>query len=124
MRRRAFLRGAVLAPAAAQMALKDAAAKVSGSAAVSMAQPTVEAAISGGQLTFTNFLKYALHNEHAWRKQANQVTHLDPDLLSMHLPLTTLFRLQRARNYERIKAESKISFARVLQMNGKVQQWD
>lgn len=122
--RRSFLRGMAVAPISGQMALRQVASKVLGSgivgAGLDIAAPT---AAANGPLKFTNFLTYALKREKDWRRQAKNTTAMDPDLLSMHLPLTTLLRIQERRNYARIKADEEFSFASVLKQDGHFSFW-
>lgn len=128
MNRRRFLRGLAAAPAVGQVALKEVAAKVAGStiAPLSNVEGYANSAPSvsdAAPLKLTSFLKYALKRESDWRNQAKHVTALDPDLLSMHLPLTTLFRWQRERNYERIKAEEELNFKNIVKQHGHFTWW-
>lgn len=126
LNRRKFLGGLALAPVTGRAAMQQAAAQLSGSAA----------ALAGGGLDsmavgvsdsspakFTEFVKYALKRESEWRRQAKHVTHLDPDLLGMHLPLSTLFAWQSKRNYERIKADEEFNFKNIVSKHGEFQWW-
>lgn len=128
MKRRAFLGGLALAPMTGRAAMKEVAARVAGSSAALMASNAAEVAgvglASSGPLKLTSFLKYALKRERDWQRQARNVTQIDPDLLSMHLPLTTLFRMQRARNYERIKEDEELNFKNIVARDGSFSFWE
>ena len=68
---------------------------------------------------FTDFAKWAIGERDSWRRQARDVHSLDPDIACMHIPLATAIRFQCQRNYERIEAEQKSWFERMLADNGK-----
>lgn len=69
------------------------------------------------------FADYAMKSDHQWRRRAANVTIIDPDILSLRLPVATMFRMQKARNYERIKAEEEFSFSRIVRRDGQFSFW-
>lgn len=117
MNRRAFLRGAAAVPAAGaaiaaqatQMAqagmLAEGGGLVSGMSLHGLAVP---AAPSGGIKIFS-FLQWLKEGgERELRASARNIHGLDPDLLAMQsLPFATKVRIQRQRNYERLKDERR-----------------
>lgn len=122
MNRRNFLGRLALGPVAGQVAIKNAAARLADTGIAPLPSPAgyaeVAAQSASAPLKLTSFLKYALKREAEWRHRARHVHTLDPDLLSMHLPLTTLVRWQRERNYERIKADEELNFNNVVKQHG------
>ena len=122
--RREFLGAVAVAPLTGGALVTDMQRKVGLTGIVPGMSGASGAVASGsGQLRFSNFLKFARHQEPQWRQESSYINCLDPDLASMHLPLATLFRMQKARNYERIKADRKTWFERQMEAAGFVQIW-
>ena len=125
--RRAFLRTAAVAPVAAPAAVHGIAQQAQlGMAGVSAlgvgvyrgesGQDAVSSR-SGMRLTsFAEWLKAGGDKE--CRQAAQEVRHIDPDILSMKLPLCTKFQWQRKRNYERALEGQRNWFERVLEEQG------
>lgn len=80
--------------------------------------------ISGSGLSFFDFATWFREvGKDRCRQQARETRTLDPDIMAMHLPLTTKLRWQEERSYQRIIAQQKGWFMQRLKECGEVTWW-
>lgn len=126
--RRAFLGKLVAAPVVGSGFVKDAQARlagIQGVGATSSAAMNSEAPVVGeGCLKFSDFSTWWRDiGMQQVRREAASITIIDPDLAVMQLPLTTKFRIQRNRNFDRLKADKQSWFRQRLGASGIVEWW-
>lgn len=124
--RRSMLRGLAAAPAAAVMVAEQMkVAGIGGALGGNMGSNGYpgDAPAASGPMRFTNFASWFKKFEPRLREEAKHVHSLDPDLAMMHLPLPTLVRMQRARNYERIVADRQRTIEEKLSLKGLIEWW-
>lgn len=125
--RRSVLKGLAAAPVAVHTAANQAAAQlagvsISGLSAVGAGEPMPED--RARQVVFRKFEDWLRnHGEKSIRDQADIVEALDADLSILRLPITTLIRMQRRRNYARLLDDQRDWFDKLLARDGKVTQW-
>jgi hypothetical protein len=128
MKRRNFLTSMAIAPVAGQKALADAASRLAGSSGLAVlgGNSVVEPGglAGGGPTVVKDMADFLLKRTPSWKARARYIHSVDPDLLALHLPLATLFRMQRERNYERIKADEEMSFTNTIKRFGKFEFWE
>ena len=122
--RRSFLKKAAAAPVAGAVAASAVSTELAGVGATGLgigSDGRVPGNMCGGQQSFTSFAKwFSAGGDREIRENAKNVYSLDPDLAESRLPLQHRFRVQKKRNYERIMAERKSWFSRLLLRNGSV----
>ncbi len=125
--RRQVLKGIVAAPmvsayAAEQMVANNARAIPLNSLGGGM-QP--EVATGQGPSTYRTFAQWwTKAGKDMIKDEAKHISGFDADILTLHCPLATKVRYQRAKNYERLLNERESWFAKTLKQNGKVTWWD
>lgn len=121
--RRAFLRGMGAAPLAAKITGNDVAAKLTGVEIGGMSAGSSIPDVPSGEVTFKSFASwFNKFGQDAVSDEA-RVDTIDVDLVCLSLPLTTIFRMQYARNYRRALARKRRWFDAVLATKGKVEWW-
>lgn len=70
--------------------------------------------------TYTRFLDWLDDNDWYLKERCSHIYHIDPDIMCLKLPMTTKFRMQRQRNYQRMLEEKKKSFIKILNIKGSV----
>jgi len=128
MARRGFLKALGAAPVGAQMAAQDLSYRMAGVGKIGGALGNIMSAgpLAGAssQVTFQNFASWFREfGAVAIRRESREVTSLDADIVTMHLPLATKVRMQRERNYQWLLENKRDWFGRELKNHGKVDWW-
>lgn len=73
---------------------------------------------------FTSFESWMkLFGKDYINQRSRYIDGFDADIISLHCPIATKVRMQRARNYDRLLEERKRWFKNSLNFNGVVQWW-
>lgn len=131
MDRRALLKLIGVSPVAATVAAQQGAAMLTGrglGAVTGLAGvggvADVAPSASSGPVRFTDFFSWFKEIGRAEiERQAKYVDGFDADIVARHLPLATKVRLQRERNYARIKEERRQDIEKRIGLRGFAEWW-
>lgn len=132
MKRRAFLKAAAIAPLGAQVAGQEFALRCAGVTGIGGASTLggmaseVPLPSSGYEpLRLTSFAEWLKTGGNLQRikREAQNVNSIDPDILTLRLPLCTKIQWQRERNEKRLLEDQEESFLRRLARHGHVEWW-
>jgi len=118
-----MLRGMAVAPVVGAYAAEQA---VSGSSyPLPLSGGAETARLSAGSAsTFRTFAKWWTDiGKNLIKEQAKNIQGFDADILTLHCPLATKVRYQRARNFERLLKEREGWFDATMKHSGKVTWW-
>lgn len=72
---------------------------------------------------FYDFASWFIKHGRRQLWQEAKPTYLDPDIMSMHLPINTKHRMQRLRNYDQLIEQRKLSFGNAFKTQGWIEWW-